>query len=53
MGTYTVYALGGVAEFTVPAAAEGESPSRHRVLVDARAVGMLDRDGALVTSWNS
>jgi hypothetical protein len=53
MGTYTVYALGGVAEFTVPAAAEGEAPSRHRVLVDARAVGMLDRDGALVTSWNS
>ena len=52
MGTYTVYALGGVAEFTVPADADGEAPRRHRVLVDARAVGTLDRDGALVTSWN-
>jgi len=52
MGTFTVYALGGVAEFTVPAA-EGQAPRTHRVLIDARAVGLLDRDGELSTSWST
>ena len=51
MGTYTAYARGGVAEFTVPAAAPGEEPRRYRIAVDARAVSTLDRGGELVTSW--
>ncbi|MGP5415091.1 hypothetical protein [Brachybacterium paraconglomeratum] len=50
MGVFTLYARGGVAEFTVPAADGGE-PVAHRVLLDARAMGALDREGEFVTSW--
>ena len=51
MGVFTLYARGGVAEFTVPAADGGE-PVAHRVLLDARAMGALDREGEFVTSWS-
>lgn len=51
MGAFTLYARGGVAEFTVPAA-DGQAPRAHRVLLDARAMGALDREGEFVTSWS-
>ena len=51
MGVFTLYARGGVAEFTVPAA-HGQAPRTHRVLLDARAMGALDREGELVASWS-
>ncbi|WP_062946569.1 hypothetical protein [Brachybacterium sp. sponge] len=51
MGVFTLYARGGLAEFTVPAA-DGQTPRTHRVLLDARAMGALDREGEFVTSWN-
>ena len=38
-------------ELTVPAA-HGQAPRTHRVLLDARAMGALDREGELVTSWS-
>lgn len=51
MGVFTLYARSGVAEFTVPAA-DGQAPRAHRVLLDARAMGALDREGEFVTSWS-
>lgn len=51
-GAYTAYVLGGVAEFAVPAGSATGGEQRHRIPVDARAIGVLDRDGAFVTSWN-
>lgn len=51
MGVFTLYARGGVAEFTVPAA-DGSEPVAHPVLLDARAMGALDREGEFATSWN-
>jgi hypothetical protein len=52
MGVFTLYARGGLAEFTVPAA-DGQAPHTHRVLLDARAMGALDREGEFVTSWSA
>lgn len=39
------------AEFTVPPSASGTAPQTHRVVLDAGAMAVLDRDGRFHTDW--
>jgi hypothetical protein len=52
MGTYDVLVHGGTARFTSPVGPEGGQVRSVEVRLDARAVGTLDREGQLVTSWH-
>lgn len=49
VGYYDAYGFDGIAEFTVPTG-DGGSTS-HRVPIDERAMGMMDRDGHLHGTW--